>query len=196
MIRVVLSVLLLALVAVQVYGQPLELYSAEPGLFQYSGTGAVGSSRSQHFTPTTSTPGSLPATAFFSAAGMYLRVGVDTENANITMSLYQWDTDFDTTILGTPLAGPSTFDVTNTAPEWFEVEAAAPLSAGDSYLLRCQINSMTYVSSGFGVWKSDSDDGGPGNDAYNGNSARTDREYQVRLTIPPSTSVSGWELYR
>jgi len=194
--QVVLSMFLLVLVAAQAPAQTVELYSAEPGLFQYSGPGAVGSSRSQQFTPTTSTPKSLPATASFSYVGMYLRVGLDTESTNVTMTLYQWDTDFDPTILGTPLAGPSTFDVTNTAPEWYDIEAAAPLTADDSYLLLCEINSMNYVSSGFGIWKSDSDDGGPGNDAYNGNSIKTDREYQVRLTIPPSTSAAGWELYR
>jgi hypothetical protein len=89
-----------------------------------------------------------------------------------------------------------TFDVTSTTPEWLEIEPASPLTAGDSYLLRCTINTMTYVGSGFGIWKSDSDDGGTGNDAYNDDAVKTDREYQIRLAVPPSTSVSGWELYR
>jgi len=177
-------------------GQTIELYSAETGLFQYFGTAAQGKSRSQHFTPTTSTPVSLPGASAFYKAGMFLRVGADGESANVTLTLYRWVTDYDTTILGTPLAGPLAVDVTSTTAQWFDVESAAPLSAADSYLLRCTINTMTYVSAGFGIWKSGADDGGTGNDAYNDNTLRTDREYQVRLTLPPSTSVSNWELYR
>lgn len=187
--------LLVAGVAGEVYGQKIELYSAEPGLYQYFGTGAIGKSRSQHFSPTTSTPNSLSPSDTFVAAGAYVRMGTSGESANVTLRLYQWNTDYDTTITGPILAGPADFDITSFTPQWIELTSTTPLAASDSYLLRCTVNSMTYVSAGFGIWKSGSDDGGPGNDAYNDNTLKTDREYQIRLTLPPSTSIERWELY-
>ena len=180
-------------VAGEVYGQKFELYSGED--YQYFGTGAIGKSRSQRFSPTTSTPNSLLPSDTFTAVGMYVRMGTSGESANVTLRLYAWNTDYNTTIAGTVLAGPDIFDITTSSPEWIEVTPSAALSAGGSYLLRCTVNSMTYVSAGLGIGRSNSDDGGPGNDAYNDADLKTDREYRVRLALPPSTSVEQWELY-
>lgn len=191
----VLSVVLLSLAASAAWAQRVELYSAEPALYQYFGTGALGKSRSQHFSPTTSTPNSLSPSDTFVSAGAYVRMGTTGESANVTLRLYEWNTDYDTTIIGPILAGPVDFDITSFTPQWIELTSTTPLAASESYLLRCTVNSMTYVSAGFGIWKSGSDDGGPGNDAYNDNSIKTDREYQVRLTVPPATAVEQWELY-
>jgi len=165
-----------------------QLYSDED--FQYSGTGAIGSSRSQRFNPTTATPN--PTSNQFVEAGMYLQMGAAGESANVTIRLFNWVTDFNTTVAGTPIAGPATFDV-STTPVWYKVTSAGPLAANGDYLLQCSINSMTFVSTGFGVRRSNSNDGGTGNDAYNGSTVQTNREYQVGLWFPPS--VESWELY-
>jgi hypothetical protein len=185
--------LLVAGVAGEVYAQKLELYSDED--YQYFGAGAIGKSRSQRFSPTTSTPNSLSPSNTFTGVGMYVRIGISGESANVTLRLYEWNTDYSTTIAGPVLAGPDVFDISTTSPQWIEVTPSTPLAASGSYLLRCTVNGVTYVSSGFGIRRSNGNDGGPGNDAYNDADLKTDREYQIRLTLPPSTSVEQWELY-
>lgn len=168
---------------------PHDLYNAVD--YQYSGTGAIGGFRSQRFSPTTAVN---PYSSDFNLVEMNMRMGVAGESSNVTLRLYAWDTDYNTSVAGPVLAGPATFDITSTTGQWFGVSSATDLPAGASYLLECRVNSMTYVSSGLGHFRQPDNNGGTNNDAYTATTGpRTDREYAVRLTL--EAPVENWELY-
>jgi hypothetical protein len=164
----------------------IELYSADD--YQYFGTGAVGADRSQRFSPSQSTPNSLnpgvPATAQFDRAAMKLRMGTAGESANVNLTLYPWVTDYATSLAQTPIAQLTNLVLTYPSDDWVEL-SFAPRNSSGQYLLSAHINSMTYVSVGFGVYRSNSNDGGTNNDAYNNSTMQTNREYQVRLNAVP-----------
>jgi hypothetical protein len=162
------------------------LYSDDD--YQYFGPGANGKRRSQHFSPTESTPNALGGpgqTAFNSAA---FEVTLDAGEALTgRLELYAWNTDYSTTIGGTPIAwadlnlmGP----VTTQQQLFFPPQEAD--SSDDQYLLSLLVGTVTGTD--FGLRRSNSNDGGPNNDAYNDSGIKTDREYQVWLNAVPEPS--------
>ncbi len=169
----------------------LELYSAED--YQYAGTGAVGSERSQRFSPSESTPNSVnpldPTEAFFDAAAMKFKMGAAGESAQIDLTLYPWVTDYNTSLAQTPIAQITDLVLPSGFEDWVELSLTTPQSSSGQYLISAHIDSMVYVSAGFGVYRSNSGDGGPNNDAYNGSSVKTDREYQVRINPMPEPAT-------
>lgn len=165
----------------------IELYSAED--FQYSGTGAIGSQRSQQFSPSESTPNSAnplnPAEALFDSVGMKFKMGAPGENATITLSVFSWQGNYASTLGSAPLAQQANINLPSGFENWIDLSLSTPQPTSGQYLISAHINSMTYINTGFGVWRSNSNDGGPNNTAYNGSTAQSNREYQVRLNVVP-----------
>jgi hypothetical protein len=167
-------------------GAVVGLYSDDD--YQYFGPGANGQRRSQHFSPLESTPNALGGpgqTAFDSAA---FEVTLDAGEALTgTLELFAWNTDFSTTVGGTPiasgavnLAGPITTQIQ------LNFAAQEADSNDDQYLLSLLVGTVTGAD--FGFRRSNSNDGGSNNDAYNGTGIKTDREYQVWLNAVPEPS--------
>jgi hypothetical protein len=167
---------------------PTELYSADD--FQYFGPGANGKRRSQHFSPTESTPTALGGADTFRDASY--RIALDSgESLTGTLYLYTWTGDYATTIAGTPL-GSVAVSESGPVDTWITVSASSDQAATGQYLLSLLVGTVTGTD--FGLYRSASDDGGTNNDAYNDASLKTDREYQVQLaggTLP----ITNWELY-
>jgi len=159
------------------------LYS-EDG-FQYFGPGANGQRRSQHFSPTQSTPNTLSDPQFDSAG---FRITTDAGEALTgTLELYVWNTDIATTVAG-PILGSVPVNVSGAFDAYIDVPVA-PQPASGQYLLSLLVGTVTGAD--FGLRNSNSNDGGPNNDAYNATGIKTDREYQVRLNgVPEPVSLA------
>ena len=161
----------------------VDLYSADD--YQLFGPNANGKSRSQHFSATESTPTTLDDPQFDSAA---FKIQLDGgESLVADLLLYDWDTDYNTTIGGSAIAS---MGINESGPfeDWIAL-AFAPQDTSDQYLLRLSITTVTGTD--FGLWRSASDDGGTNNNAFNDASLKSDREYMVRLNgVPEPTSLS------
>jgi hypothetical protein len=167
---------------------PVGLYSDDD--YQYFGPGAEGKRRSQHFSPTESTPNALggPGQTSFDFAAIEVTLDLG-ESLTGTLELYAWNTDYTTTIGGTPIAWSSWTipgPMTTTLALYFAPQEAD--SSDDQYLLSLLVDTVTGTD--FGLRRSNSNDGGPNNDAYNDSGIKTDREYQVWLNpVPEPTSL-------
>lgn len=168
------------------------LYSTEA--IQWSGSGST--NRSQHFSPSESTPNALAPGANFDEVAFELNID-GASNVQGNLYLYNWNTDWNTTTAGAPIVSQTGLSFNGPLADWVLVlQAPSPLSAANQYLLRWEVTSWTPDgggSIGWGLLKSDSDDGGPNNDAYNNSSIGSAREYQVRVDLLPG--VENWELY-
>lgn len=161
----------------------VDLYSADD--YQYFGSGANGKSRSQHFSPAESTPTTLDDPQFDSAA---FKIALnDGEALAADLMLYSWNTDYTTTIGGAPIASMGV-NLSGPFDDWVTL-ACAPQDASGQYLLRLAVGTVTGID--FGLFRSNSNDGGANNDAFNDSGIKTDREYQVRLNGVPEPSALG-----
>lgn len=167
----------------------VDLYSAEDNQLSASGS----TTRAQRFSPTQSTPNSLLGTDLFdmAAMGIFLQ---STDTLGGTLSLYTWNTDYATTKAGaalgsTPvnLAGPGGG---GSVVHWLNVTPGGNLAASGQYMIELAVTSYgNSGTSGWGLVRSNSDDGGPNNVAFNNGSAASAREYQVRLGVVPEPAT-------
>jgi hypothetical protein len=164
---------------------PVELYSADTYIVQ--GSGSVGSHRSQRFGATTSLPNHLAVGNYFDKAAMRLDLQCNPDPPNtcdsftFRLALYHFNTDPNTTILGTPIAVSPDTTFTGPVTDWIEISFDPQPASGDYLLVLFPLSYSSY-NVGYGIYASNSKDGGPSpNQAYSGNGAKNDREWQVRL---------------
>jgi hypothetical protein len=134
---------------------------------------------------------------------------VPPESFTYQMKLWLWDTDYATTIAGTPVADSgvqtwvATADpitlITNGMYQWVSLSLPTRLSANGQYFVQFLPISQTPSSDSgtyWGVWRNpltDGANGGSGNEAYNGALLQTDREYIVRLdVVAPSGTLTNF----
>ncbi len=193
---ILLAFVLLLGVATVASSAPVALYSADD--YPLAGTGQNNRCRAQQFNPISSTPDNgLTGSETFTIAGVnaYVTTG---ETARLTLSLYLWNTDYNTTVGGTVLAGPTQYDLTTTAT-WCTVTSGTPLTTNATYLL---VWSQSNISgpTGYSMWRSNTNDGGTSNDAWSTlagcvtPTVVTDREWQIQID-GGSLPVDDWMLY-
>ena len=91
---------------------------------------------------------------------------------NLTVTIWKWDTDYQTTIKGTPIAGPEVFeDYEDNSPLGFDFET--PLPAGVYYAELS--NAEDEAGSGVGVWSAEVN--------YPGQAVLRDGEYIPKLAL-------------
>ena len=184
--RFLIAVVVCLLIAVPAGADLLELYSFDD--VQY-GAGAS-KARSQMFSPTESTPDNgLIAGDLFDQVGMKLDVS-DGESITFDLKLFAWNTDYGTTIAGTPIAQSLGVSISNAFYDYITVDCA-PQDAGGVYLIQCYISAFSGENWGFA--RSSSGDGGTNNEAFNDSGMKTDREYQVQLqtvVVPEPSSMA------
>lgn len=167
---------------------PVDLYSFDD--VQLSASGST--TRAQHFSPTESTPNALLPTDLFDWAALGIVIqGNDTLGG--TLSLYTWNTNYATTKLGAALASAPvslTGPGSGSAVHYIPLTPAVPLSASGQYMIELAVTSYGATgTSGWGLERSNSNDGGTNNDAFNNGSLQTNREYQVRLNVVPEPAT-------
>ncbi len=163
---------------------------------QLSASGST--TRSQHFSPTEAVQplSGSGSQEFFKSAGFAIGMR-DSDNLQGTLSLYAWNTDYSTTVAGSPLG---TTSVNLTGPgagqpaqvTWVDVVLSSPVAASGQYLLDLVVTGYTQNPGGSPGWslqKMDSGNGGPNNDAFNNGSIKTDREYLVRVDAVPEPAT-------
>ena len=186
--KVLAVALLTAFVGVSVAEATLvSLYSDED--YQYFGAAAAGKRRSQHISPTQSTPNAIGGVGqtSFDSAGLWFTLDAG-EAVTGTLSLYAWNTDYTTTIGGASIASTAV-NLSGVYDAFVDLSFAAQEadSNDDQYLLSFLVGSVTGAD--FGLRRSDSNDGGSNNDAYNDSGLKPDREYQVRLNATPEPTT-------
>jgi len=159
----------------------VELYSDED--YQFFGPAAAGKRRSQHFSPSESTPNAL-VDPLFDSAGFWFETD-DISTVSGTLELYVWNTDYSTTIAGVPIASMAVN--LGSGHDGYVDLSFSPQPTSGQYLLSFLVGTVT--GEDFGLRRSNSDDGGPNNDAYNDATLKTNREYQVRLNGVPEPAT-------
>lgn len=162
----------------------VDLYAADNWII--FGTNSIGHTRSQHFSPLQSTPVALAPTEMFYESALKLRLDVTGETLTYNLRLFNWNTDYNTTVLGAPIA--TSMGNTRVGPyEDYIGVTSGLLPAAGQYLL--QIEVLNYImpvgDTGWNLWRSQANNGGTNNDAFNDATLRTDREYQIRLNVVP-----------
>lgn len=156
----------------------------------YNVTGAAGQSnyprrRSQHFSATQSTPNSVAPGYLFNAAAMQVDVAAGS-TWKFILELYRWDTDYATTLVPANLLGATSETTVSGETKWLIVDMSSnPQDVSGQYLLSLNVTSgdstpcniLNYDGVG---------NGGTNNDAFTDATLRTDREFNVRLTVYPN----------
>jgi len=158
--------------------------AAEIGLYdaygyRYSGASGL-KQRSQHFSPSESSPNTLSA-GFDAVSAMVETTGLD-EALTGTMSLYTWAGDWGSTVAPGNLIATSAVNVAQgQTGVKITLSGFGVLSETGQYLMYLNVGANAGTT-GWGLWADhDNNSGGPNNDAYNDASKKTDREYQVFL---------------
>lgn len=168
------------------------LYDTSENAVQLFGTNSVGQRRSQHFSPSESMY-PLPDPSFDAAAFRFGDLGTG-EYLTGTLELYAWAGTFDSTLATTPIAT----DAVNLGPGFDGLVSLtfAPQPTNQQYMLSFLVGSFVgptgTSSDNWGLGKMSNNNGGPNNDAFNGNSAptaRTDREYIVWVNGVPEPAT-------
>ncbi len=197
-------ILMLAALAVPVMGQPVDLYSGDD--YPLAGAAQNGKARAQQFNAIDSTPDNgLTGSETFTTAAISVALGTVTDTATLRLSLYQWQGTYAATITSATLAGPTTYILNSTTPYWIEVTSSTPLTTNATYLLRWDQSNINQNPNGYQTYRSNTDDGGPNNEAYHDGTLNSTRDYQIRLgggsidpLPPPASAVNreNWSLYR
>lgn len=170
---------------------PVILYSGPDASPPLAGPAQNGLIRAQEFNAIDSTPDNgLATSATFTTAGIQCNI-TGTDTATLSMRLWLWNTNYATTIAGTPLAGPTVYNLTTT-PTWCNVTSGTPLTVNATYLLTWDQSNI--VGIGYTTQWSNSNDGGPNNDAFHNGTVQTNREYLVQID-GGSLPVDDWMLY-
>jgi hypothetical protein len=177
----VLALAVLLGVAMTAEAALISLYSDDD--YQYFGPAANGKRRSQHFSPTQSSPNTL-ADPSFDSAGMWFETD-ELSTVSGTLELYTWTGDPGSSVGGTPIAS-SPVNL-GTGYDGYIDLLFAPQPASGQYFISFLVGTVT--GQDFGLRRSASDDGGTNNDAFNDTGIKTDREYQVRLNGVPEPAT-------
>lgn len=150
--------------------------------YQIFGTASIGGTRSQHFSPSESTPNSISQA--FNEAGFWIRLDTATEALNINLKLYPWVTNYATSVAQTPIAQMNNIALSYPFDGWVMLTFPQQPASGQ-YLLDLYVNNYVMPDTGWQLRKATADNGGPNNDAFNNGVVNTTREYQVGLTLVP-----------
>lgn len=183
-----LAVLLIGTVAQATY---VELYNDGPPASSIAlGKPASGSRRSEHFSPTQSSPVSLsgPSQTGFDKMAVWIRMDF-ADTVDITLQLFPWVTNYTTSYGQTPIAtsGATPLHLVGPSTGWYEISFPTQPASGQ-YLMSVLVGSSTFAadSTGWGLGISAADDGGTNNDAFNNTSNTVlTREYRLRLDAVP-----------
>lgn len=116
--------------------------------------------------------------AVFSAVAEFKAVGIicpswSDDVGNLTVTLYKWDKDYETTLKGTPVAGPEVFeDYEDNSFIGFDFEAS-PMAAGVYYIQLSDAEDD--AGSGVGCWS--------GTTVYPGQYVFVDGEYLPKMNL-------------
>jgi hypothetical protein len=169
----------------------VELYNDGPPANEIAlGKPAAGSRRSEHFSPTQSTPNALsgPSQTGFDKMAVWIRMDY-ADTVDVTLQLFNWVTNYTTSYAGTPIAtsGATPLHLVGPLTGWYEISFPTQAASGQ-YLMSALVGTVSYAgnSLGWGLGISTADNGGTNNDAFN-NASNTvlTREYRLRLNAVP-----------
>lgn len=170
--------------------------------------------RAQLFSPTTSVPNSLLSTDLFYQAGFKIQTRA-TDDFTFNLGIYNYSGNASAPV-GTLIAERIGIRRVGVTEDW-EMVSFSPLPASGSYVLLLTATAFTTSEPTDPGWRMlylPTNSGGPGNDAYASSAAeptvlvlRTDREYDVKLTLVPEpgslfvllnglAALGGWTIIR
>jgi hypothetical protein len=146
--------------------------------YQYSGTGTK--TRSQHFSPSQS---QNTLSDNFDSVTFMVDTRTSGDSLEGTMYLYNWNTDYSTTVGGTPIGSVGIDVAVGQVDVTITLSGIGELNYQNQYLM--QIVAGVDSGENWGLRRMGSNNGGTNNDAYNDASKKTDREYMVWLNQVP-----------
>lgn len=209
--RLLLAAAISLTVAMVAQATTFDLYTtvAAPGQYKVFGAANTpGKERAQVFNATTSTPNALATTDEFDSVSFEACVLQTYTSISFSLALYNWNTNYATTIAGTPIGTSGLYTMTsgakgggtivdlseaNRVVQTATVSLAEPVTANATYMLRLLVSSNDpdhNYGGNWGLLYSGSNSGGTNNDAYNDAAKKTDREYQIRLNVVPEPGTA------
>jgi len=156
--------------------------------------------RAQHFNPSTAYAGSIPSSAQIYSVGFSVQTAAG-ESVTFNLALYNWNTNYSTTIGGTPIATRTGIVQSGANTVWQTLSLSTPIAANADYMLVMTHTSFT-GSIGVGMER---DYPGPwsqggSQEAWQNGVFKSDRQFNVQLlytyscsppSVPGAPTVDG-----